>query len=108
MEEDLQIYDDAASVAYIRNFLPQEAKAKLSDDDIIYIVDLVYDFYESRGYMDMAEDSEDVIEIDEDELVEYVMKNAKRDEVGNFSAEEIRFVVQGELEYCESINLFED
>ncbi|PVZ09318.1 hypothetical protein [Porphyromonas loveana] len=108
MQEDIQLYDDAASVAYVRNYIPQELKEKLSDDDIVYIVDLIYDFYESRGYMDMAEDSDEVVEVDEDELVEYVVQNAKRDEVGLFTPEEIRFVVQGELEYCESINLFED
>ena len=108
MAEEIQMYDDAASVAFIRNFIPQELKEKMTDDDIVYIVDLIYDFYESRGFMDMAEDSEETVEVDEDELVEYVVKNAARDEVGHFSADEIRFVVQGELEHCESINLFEE
>ena len=94
-EEDLIGYDDAASVAFIRNYIPQELKELLSDDDIVYFVDLIYDYYESRGYMD------------EDELVEYVVKNAKKDGVGKFEPDQIRFIVQGELEYCDSINLFD-
>ena len=53
------------------------------------------------------QDSDEAIEVDEDELVEYVVKNAKKDGVGKFEPDQIRFIVQGELEYCDSINLFD-
>ena len=108
-EEDPLGYDDAASVAFIRNYIPQELKELLSDDDIVYFVDLIYDYYESRGYISDDEDlsDEEPIEVDEDELVDYVVRNAKKDGVGKFDPDQIRFIVQGELEYCESINLFD-
>lgn len=73
-EKDDLIYDEDESVKFIQNYLPQELKGKFSNDDINYIVDLIYDFYESRGYLnDDADDNTD-IEIDEDELIEYVIK----------------------------------
>jgi len=105
-KEDL-IYDEEDSVKFIRNYLPQELKEKFSDDDINYIVDLVYDFYDSKGYLSDEGDDEGDIEIDEDELVAYVIKNAKKDEIGKFEPEEVMFIVQGELEYCDSIDMFE-
>ncbi len=107
-KDDLFVYDEDDSVKFIQNYLPQELKGKFSDDDINYIVDLIYDFYESKGYLDddTADDERDV-EIDEDELVSYVIKNAKKDGVGKFEADEITFIVQGELEYCDSLNMFE-
>lgn len=105
-KEDL-IYDEEDSVKFIRNYLPQELKEKFSDDDINYIVDLVYDFYDSKGYLSDEGDDEGDIEIDEDELIAYVTKNAKKDGVGKYEAEEIMFIVQGELEYCDSINMFD-
>ena len=107
VEDELLGYDDTASVAFIRNYIPQELKELLSDDDIVYFVDLIYDYYESRGYMDEDLDEDEAIEVDEDELVEYVVRNARKDGVGKFEPEQIRFVVQGELEYCQSINLFD-
>ncbi len=108
VEDELLGYDDTASVAFIRNYIPQELKELLSDDDIVYFVDLIYDYYESRGYLsDDDTDDEEPIEIDEDELVDYVVRNAQKDGVGKFDPDQIRFVVQGELEYCESINLFD-
>lgn len=108
-ENDDLLYDEDDSVKFIRNYLPQELKGKFTDDDINYIVDLIYDFYDSKGYLneDAAPDEEGDIEIDEDELVEYVIKNAKKDGVGKFEPEEITFIVQGELAYCDSINMFD-
>ena len=105
-EKDDFIYDEADSVKFIQNYLPQELKGKFSDDDINYIVDLIYEFYDSKGYMDMDDDDIDV-EIDEDELTEFVVKNALKDKVGKFEAEDIAFVVQGELAYCDSIHIFD-
>ena len=87
--------------------MPQELKGKFSNDDINYIVDLIYEFYESKGFLkeDSNEDAE--VDIDEDELVDFVIKNAKRDGVGKFTAEEVTFIVQGEMEYCDSIHMFD-
>ncbi|KGN70168.1 hypothetical protein [Porphyromonas sp. COT-239 OH1446] len=108
MADEIFGYDDGASVAFIRNYIPQELKEKLSDDDIVYFVDLIYDFYESRGLIgDDVDDEDAVLEFDEEELLDYVVKNALKDGVGRFDKDEIRFVVQGELEYCETVNLFE-
>lgn len=107
-EKDDFIYDEDESVKFIQNYLPQELKGKFSNDDINYIVDLIYDFYESKGYLKEDPDEDSDVEIDEDELVEYVIKNAQKDGVGKFEAEEITFIVQGELEYCDSINMFDE
>ncbi len=101
-------YDEVESVKFIQNYLPQELKGKFSDNDIYYITDLIYEFYESKGYMDEnVEDGDADVEIDEDELAAFVVKNAKKDGVGKFSPEEILFIVRGELEYCDSLNMFD-
>ena len=102
---DELLYDEDDSVKFIQNYLPQELKGKFSNDDINYIVDLIYDFYESNCMLD--DDGDDEIEIDEEEVVNYVIKNAQKDGVGKFEPEEITFIVQGELEYCDSINMFD-
>ena len=102
---DELLYDEDDSVKFIQNYLPQELKGKFSNDDINYIVDLIYDFYESNGML--HDDGDDEIQIDEEEVVNYVIKNAQKDGVGKFEPEEITFIVQGELEYCDSINMFD-
>jgi len=105
--KDEFIYDEDESVKFIQNYLPQELKGKFSDDDINYIVDLIYDFYDSKGYLSDESDEEGDIEIDEDELIKFVIDNARKDGVGKFTADEVTFIVQGELEYCDSIDMFD-
>ena len=99
-------YDEEHSIAFIQNYLPLEMKGKFSDDDLNYIVDLIYEFYEDKGYLEEETDDKEV-EIDEEELVSFVIKQAKKNQVGKFTPDEISFVVQGELAYCDSINLFD-
>lgn len=106
-EKDDFIYDEEDSVKFIQNYLPQELKGKFSNDDINYIVDLIYEFYDSKGYMNVDIEDDEEVDIDEDELVQFVIKNAQKDNVGKFSEDEITFIVQGELAYCDSIDMFD-
>ena len=101
------LYDEDDSIEFIKNHLPEEMKDKLGDDEINYVVDLIYEYYESKGYFDddMSDDTD--IEIDEGELIAYVVKNSKKDGIGPFTENEIAAIVEGELAYCDSIDLFE-
>ncbi|MDR1102737.1 MAG: hypothetical protein LBL42_03170 [Tannerella sp.] len=104
-EEKDFIYDEDEAIRFIRNYLPQEMKERFSDDDLVYFIDLISEYYESKGFFAGADD--EIVEIDEDELIRYVVKQADRDGVGRLAAGDATLIVQGELAYCESIHLFE-
>lgn len=106
-EKEDFFYDEDESVKFIQNYLPQELKGKFSNDDINYIVDLIYEFYESKGFLDDQASDDVEVDINEDELADFVVKNAKKDGVGKYTPEEIAFIVQGEMEYCDSIHMFD-
>ncbi|MDR2232800.1 MAG: hypothetical protein LBE56_06725 [Tannerella sp.] len=106
MEQDF-FYDDDEAVKFIQNYLPQELKGKFSDDDINYIIDLMYEFYESKGFFDSENDDDEVVEFEEDEMIQFVFKNVKRDNVAQFTEEEIALIIRGELAYCDSKDFFE-
>jgi hypothetical protein len=106
-QADDLFYDDDQSVTFIRNYLPQELKERFTEDDLLYIVDLIYEYYEDKGYLSDEVDDNEVVEIDESDLIAFVVKQAQKDKIGKFESDEIAFVVQGELAYCESMNLFE-
>ncbi|MDR1222029.1 MAG: hypothetical protein LBL07_04000 [Tannerella sp.] len=108
MNEDKDFpYDDDDAVRFIKNYLPEELKNKFSDDDINYIIDLIYDFYNTKGFFEEEEDNDKEVEINEDELVAFVVKNALSDGMGKYNADEISLIVRGEMEYCDSIGMFE-
>lgn len=100
-------YDEEDAVKFIQNYLPQEVKGKYTNDEINYIIDIVYDYYDEKGFMDDDTDEALVVDIDEDEIIAYVLKNTKKDKINDFSSEDIAFIIQGELAYCDSIGIFE-
>ena len=105
VEDDMFEYDEDEAVAFIRNYLPQELKPKFSDDDLNYIIDLIYEYYEREGLLD--DESDEEVEVDLDDLTAFVVKNAMKDKVGKYTDEEIRFIVDGEIAYCETLGIFE-
>ena len=108
MSEDTEFeYDGDDSLQFIMNFLPESVKQKFSEDDILYVVDLIYDFYELKGFMDGEDD--DLIDLDayDEELVAYIIKNAFNDGFGEFEAEDVNIILQGEKGYCDSIGFYD-
>ena len=107
MSEEKKVleYDEDDSLKFIRENLPEEMQKEFSDDEINYIVDLVYEFYEDKGFLDENDETE--IEIDEDELLEYILKNARKDAIREYTDEQIEAIVAGELAYCDTLNLFD-
>jgi hypothetical protein len=103
-EKEKQQYDEEDSVKYIQNFLPQELKERFSNDDILYLLDLVNDFYDTKGDVEPTEEEYDAYD---EEMIQYIIKNAKEDGVGVYTAEEIALILDGEVEYCDSIDIFE-
>lgn len=98
-------YDEDESVKFIQKHLPKSMQNEFSDDEINYIVDLIYEFYDEKGFLDEDDDTD--IEIDEDELLEYVFKNARNDDIREYTDEQIEAIVAGELAYCETLNMFD-
>lgn len=103
-EEEFLPYDDDEAIKFIRNQIPQELKEKFSDDDLNYLIDLIYEFYEEKGFLD---DDDTEVDIDLDELTAYVVKQSKKDKVGVYTEEEVQFVVDAEIAYCDSLGVFE-
>lgn len=99
MEElENMIYDDQEAIKYIQSHLPQDAQGKFTDDEVLYISDTVYDYFESNG---MLEDDE-AQDIDVEDLTNYVIKQSKRDGF-KFDPEMVGWVVNAELDYEETL-----
>lgn len=94
-------YDEDDAIEFIQSCMPKNMKEQLSDDDIIYLIDLIYEYYEEKGYLN--DDAEEEIELDEEELVNFVFKQAESADIENLTIEMVEVVIDGELSYCESL-----
>ena len=109
LEDDflLSDADDEKTIEFIRNYLPQELKDKFSEDGLYYFLDLIDEYYSESGILDAQPDADGYVDIDLEQVVEYIVQEAKKDEVGEYDPEEILFVVQGEMEYGNSLGQVE-
>lgn len=99
--------DDEKTIEYIKNYLPQELKDKFPDDILYYFLDLIDEFYAESGILDAEPDEEGYVDIDLEKVADYIVKESKANEIGEFSPEDILFVVQGEMEYGNSLGQVE-
>lgn len=105
MEEDflLEAEDDARAIEFIKNYLPQDLKEKFTDEDLYYILDVIAEYYTSSDCLDAEPDGEGYIDVDLDAVADYVVKAAKKEGMGPYETEDVFFVIQGEMEYAESL-----
>lgn len=105
LEEDFlqDDFDAEKTIEYIKNYLPQDLKEKFTDDQLYYFLDLIDEYYVESGVLDAQPDNDGCIEIDLDKVVDYIISESRKNDMGEFIHEEILFVVQGELEYAESL-----
>ena len=64
-------------------------------------------YFSESCILDAQPDEEGYVNIDLEQVVDYIVKEAKKDEMGEFDPEEILFVVQGEMEYGNSLGQVE-
>ena len=87
--------DDARTVEFIKNYLPQEVKDKFTDEELYYFLDVIVEYYANSGILDAAPDKDGYIEIDQDKIVDYVISQARKDKMGDFVAGPGRVGIRG-------------
>ena len=64
---------------------------------------MIDEYYVESGILDAQPDKDGYIDIDLEKIVDYIIKEARKDEMGEYDPEELLFVVQGEMEYTDSL-----
>ena len=101
LDEEIRLDEEEnrRELAFIRTQLPSDVKKFYSDKDILYMMDLIVDYYYTSGIL---ESKEDEVEIDLEEVAGYVCKRAKDEGFcSTFNPEEVFFIVQADLDFQE-------
>jgi hypothetical protein len=100
IDEELRLdaEQDEREVAYIMQSLPTELKEAFTREDLYYMMDTIVEYYYESGVL---ESDSDEVDIDLQQVADYVCRRAKEDKVGNFSPEEVFFVAQADLDFQE-------
>lgn len=101
---ELEFNEDKA-IKYIKSKLPMGVE--YDDDDILNVIDIIFDYYEDNDLLDIDSDLDDSDDKIKEELILHVSKLLKKDPYNQIHQEHIESIVCAELEYEQSIG-FED
>ena len=95
------IYDDKEAARVIMQGVTEELRKKLRFEDIIKILDYKYEYLEMEGYMtDSIPTQEELKELDQDALDEFVLANAKLRKI-HLTSDELLEIWVAEGDYFE-------
>lgn len=98
-------FDENIAIKALRAALPEERRNTYDDDELLNIIDMIWDYYEENGMLDI--DLEDEDEQDEDlmsDLCTYVLRMLRKDRHAKVQPEDIPALVAAELEYENSLS----
>lgn len=100
----MDIYDENDAVEFINKALKEKGRPVYSEDEILNVIDMIWDYYEENGLLEIDDD----FEADEDEdisseLCFYITRMLKKDTHAKIQAEDIPIIVEAEIAYEDSV-----
>lgn len=95
-------FDENEAIRLMKNALPIEESGKYSDDEILNLIDIIWDYYEQNGLLDVDLSDEDD-ELSISELVDYAKRMLKKDRNAKLNPDVVEPLVEAELAYEESL-----
>ena len=90
-------YNEDSAVAYIRK--NAETSRKYNADDVLEIIDIIWDYYESNGLLSLDFDEDEDNDLDVDKLIAHAQKVLAKDKGSRILAEDVPELIKAELEY---------
>lgn len=98
-------FDENDAVEMMKAALPEEEKNRYDEDQLINLIDIIWDFYEQNGLLeiDMDDSGDDDDDAILEDLVDYATRMIKKDRNATIAAEHIPLLVEAEIRYEDSI-----
>ncbi len=97
--EEFKEFEESEAVAYINNVLTGLGKNTYGEDDLLLLIDAMYDYYEEYDDFDTDHDVEDI-----DEIVKYVCKTISKDPDNKIVNDDVKDIILAEIEYENSLS----
>ena len=91
-------YDEDEAIALMKNAL---GPAEPADEDIYQVLDLIFDYYDENGELDIDADADD--ETDIDDMTDFIAGYLKGKSKSSLTREQIKTLILAEIEYEDSL-----
>ena len=101
-EEQIMSSEEREQVEFMWNLIPEQDRVGMTQSDILYVLDVMDDYLEEQGLVDVDDVSGEVTykegDIDEIEQLEYIREAVKADK-RHLTDIQIQLIVDAEMQY---------
>lgn len=97
------VFDEDKAIQFIRASVDQKINDRYTDDEILFIIDSIWDYYENNGFLSLDMDDIEEEILDSDDLINYVKKEVANDTELLMEPADVGQIVKAELKYEESL-----
>ncbi len=95
-------FDEKEAVKAMREALSPEASARCNDDELLNIIDIIWDWYDDNGLLDIDAEADDD-DVNVAELSAHVRRVLAKDKLSPVLPDEVEPLVAAELRYEQSL-----
>lgn len=95
-------FDELKAVEFINQRLVENGRNSYGEDQVLNVVDMIWDYYEENGLLEVESDPDDGDDVESD-VIDYVIRMLKKDKQAEIAAEDVPLMVRAEMEYEDSI-----
>lgn len=105
----MNTFDEDEAIKFIRHYMGPDKQDLYSDDEILNIIDMIWDYYEDHGLLELPSDDEPQANDDDSpempEIIAYVKKMLAKDKLAVVDKDDVPLIVEAELAYEKSIEI---
>lgn len=96
-------FDEQKAVEFINDKLVKASRQAYADDEVLNVIDMIWDFYEENGLLDPDAGDDEEDEDIEPDLIDYVRRMLRKDKDATIDLEDVPLMVNAEIEYEDSL-----
>lgn len=96
-------FDENKAVEWINRALVAAGRQAYDSDQVLNVVDMIWDFYEENGLLDVDAGFDEPDEDIEPDLIDYVTRMLRKDPGATVDAADVPAMVKAEIEYEDSV-----
>ncbi len=98
-------FDENDAVKYIRTHIAPEVSELYDDNELLNLIDIIFDYYEANGLLDIdADDDSDEEDVAVDDVADYARRMLARDKGARLSPAHVVPMIEAYFEYESSLD----
>lgn len=95
-------FDELKAVTFINNRLREAGRDAYPEDEVLNVIDMIWDFYEENGLLDVDADDDTDDDIEPD-MIDYVNRMIRKDKGASVDPRDVPIMVRAEVDYEDSV-----